>query len=126
VPSAAELYDPRCIVLIPLRAGSGVRLRLLEAWAMGVPAVTTPLGGEGLITEDGDGAVLADTADQFIAAALRLAHDHDYRHRLVERGRERLTEHTVERVAAAAHALYGEAVEVRDRERLMVGSSTSL
>ena len=46
VPSTDELLDPRGIVLVPLRAGSGVRLRILEAWAAEIPVVTTPIGGE--------------------------------------------------------------------------------
>ena len=111
VDVAASLYDPRGVVLIPLRAGSGVRMRLLEAWATGVPAVTSPLAGEGLVTGNGDGALVASTAEEFAAAAARLAEDTDLRQRIVETGRAKLTDHDCDRVASRARQLYLQAIE---------------
>jgi glycosyltransferase involved in cell wall biosynthesis len=111
VESAASLYDPRSVVLIPLRAGSGVRMRLLEAWAAGVPAVTSPLAGEGLVAENGDGALVASTAEEFASAAASLAEDTDLRRRIVETGRAKLTDHDCDRVAGRARQLYLQAIE---------------
>jgi polysaccharide biosynthesis protein PslH len=111
VESAASLYDPRGVVLIPLRAGSGVRMRLLEAWATGVPAVISPLAGEGLVAENGDGALVASTAEEFASAAARLAKDTDLRRRIVETGRAKLTDHDCDRVAGRARQLYLQAIE---------------
>lgn len=110
VPVAAELYDPRCIALIPLRAGSGVRLRLLEAWAAGAPVVTTPIGGEGLLDGDGDAALIASTCEDFAAAAARLAADTALRERLIEGGRRRLIDYSAARVAERARDLYARAI----------------
>jgi glycosyltransferase involved in cell wall biosynthesis len=111
VQTAASLYDPRAVVLIPLRAGSGVRMRLLEAWAAGVPAVASPLAGEGLVTANGDGALLASTAEEFAAAAAHLAEDPDLRQRIVESGRTKVADHDCGRVAIRARHLYVQAIE---------------
>jgi len=117
VPSTGELLDPRGIVLVPLRAGSGVRVRILEAWAAEIPVVTTPVGGEGLVAGDGDGAALAETAQSFVAAVAALAADASLRSRLVARGRERLADHDPRRVAAAARDLYLQAIAAAGRRR---------
>jgi glycosyltransferase involved in cell wall biosynthesis len=109
---ATVLYDPRAVVLIPLRAGSGVRIRLLEAWATGVPAVSSACAAEGLVADDGDGALLARTPEEFAAAAVRLAGDQGLRQRIVARGRAKLAEHTPERVAERARQLYLHAVQL--------------
>lgn len=113
VEAAASLYDPRAVVLIPLRAGSGVRMRLLEAWAAGVPAVTSPLAGEGMVTGDGDGALVASSAHEFASAAARLAEDPELRQRIIESGRAKLTDHDCGRVAARARQIYVQATEAR-------------
>jgi glycosyltransferase involved in cell wall biosynthesis len=110
VPDARRLYDPRAIALIPLRVGSGVRMRLLEAWAAGVPAVTTPAGCAGICTPDSLGALVADTPDAFAAEVIRLAKDPSLRERLIAAGRVILQDHQPARVAAAARACYDEAI----------------
>jgi GT2 family glycosyltransferase/glycosyltransferase involved in cell wall biosynthesis len=50
----------RCAVFVcPVLSGSGVRVKLLEAFASGIPAISTPLGAEGLASKDGDICLLA-------------------------------------------------------------------
>jgi glycosyltransferase involved in cell wall biosynthesis len=61
VPDAiAELARSR-IAIVPLRAGSGTRLKILEAWAAGLPVISTTLGAEGLNAQPGEQLLLADT-----------------------------------------------------------------
>jgi polysaccharide biosynthesis protein PslH len=57
-------------VVVPLRAGAGTRLKILEAMAMGRPVISTALGAEGLEVSDGVDIVLADTAAEFAHAVL--------------------------------------------------------
>jgi glycosyltransferase involved in cell wall biosynthesis len=60
------------IYVVPLRAGSGTRLKILEAMAFGKAIVTTRIGAEGIALRDGVDAVFADSAAEFAAAVLRL------------------------------------------------------
>lgn len=60
------------IAVAPLLSGSGTRLKIIEAWAAGLPVVSTSLGAEGLPARDGDTLLLADKAPDFAAAVSRL------------------------------------------------------
>ena len=60
------------IAVVPLLTGSGTRLKILEAWAAGVPVVSTTIGAEGLPVRDGETALLADGAEAFAGAVTRL------------------------------------------------------
>jgi glycosyltransferase involved in cell wall biosynthesis len=61
------------IMLVPLRIGSGLRVKILAALTLGVPVVTTSIGAEGLLVTHGEELLVADTPDQFANAALSLA-----------------------------------------------------
>jgi glycosyltransferase involved in cell wall biosynthesis len=66
-----ELAKAR-IAVVPILAGSGTRLKILEAWAAGLPVVSTPLGAEGLSAEDGRHLLLAPNAPAFAKAVGKL------------------------------------------------------
>jgi glycosyltransferase involved in cell wall biosynthesis len=58
--------------IVPLRVGSGVRIRILEALAWGVPVVSTSTGCEGLEVESGRHLLVADRPDELAAAVSKL------------------------------------------------------
>lgn len=60
------------VAVVPLLAGSGTRIKILEAWAGGTPVVSTKLGAEGLEFHDREHLVLADDAESFTAAVSEL------------------------------------------------------
>jgi glycosyltransferase involved in cell wall biosynthesis len=60
------------VAVVPLLAGSGTRLKILEAWAAGLPVVSTTLGAEGLGARDGESLLLADGGPAFAEAVSRL------------------------------------------------------
>jgi glycosyltransferase involved in cell wall biosynthesis len=60
---------------IPLRVGSGTRIKVFEAMAMGCPVVSTRLGVEGLDVTPGEHYLVADTAADFAASILTLLSD---------------------------------------------------
>ena len=60
------------VAVVPILAGSGTRLKILEAWAAGLPVVSTPVGAEGLPIRDGENILLAGSAGTFTAAVSRL------------------------------------------------------
>jgi glycosyltransferase involved in cell wall biosynthesis len=68
-------YQDAHVAVVPLRAGGGTRLKILEAMALGRPVVSTPLGCEGLAVEDGKHLLIAKDADAFAAAVARLLTD---------------------------------------------------
>jgi glycosyltransferase involved in cell wall biosynthesis len=72
VDDAVETLAGARVAVAPLLAGSGTRLKIIEAWAAGVPVVSTTVGAEGLdATHDRD-LLVADTALDFAQAILRL------------------------------------------------------
>jgi hypothetical protein len=56
------------VAVVPLLAGSGTRFKILEAWAAGLPVVSTTLGAEGLPARHGENLLLADGGPAFAAA----------------------------------------------------------
>jgi glycosyltransferase involved in cell wall biosynthesis len=75
------------ISLIPLRVGSGTRLKAFEAIASGLPVVSTTLGVEGLGLESGKHYLAADTETDFADAILALLGDAPRRVAMAETGR---------------------------------------
>src|SRR5262249_31649543 len=63
------------LVVVPLRIGGGTRLKILEAWALGKPVVSTTIGAEGLPAEDGKNIALADSVEAFAQRATQLLND---------------------------------------------------
>jgi glycosyltransferase involved in cell wall biosynthesis len=74
-------------VVVPLRVGSGTRLKILEAMAAGVPVVSTKLGAEGLEVTHGENILLAETPAEFARALQDLSGASGLRARLVEGAR---------------------------------------
>ena len=88
VPDVRPYYAGALAAVVPLRFGSGTRLKILEAMAAGIPVISTRLGAEGLDLEDGTHLLIADSASEMIAAVTRLAASPDLWHRLSRFGRE--------------------------------------
>jgi glycosyltransferase involved in cell wall biosynthesis len=60
------------VAVVPLRYGSGTRLKIIEAFAHGIPVVSTALGAEGLGAQDGVHLLVGETTDELAAACSRL------------------------------------------------------
>lgn len=81
-----HLHRARAMV-VPLRAGSGTRLKILEAMAAGTPVVSTPLGAAGIDAVDGEHLLLGDTPADLAAQTLRVLTDDALATRLSEAAR---------------------------------------
>ncbi len=68
------VHQATCFI-VPLRVGGGTRLKILDAWAMGMAVVSTSIGCEGLATEDGGNILVRDTPAQFADAIDTLLRD---------------------------------------------------
>ena len=93
------------VFLCPILSGSGVRVKLLEAFAAGIPVVSTRLGAEGLADKDGEICALADEPEAFAQAILALLGDQQKAGAMARRARgdveanrdmRRMTERLVE------------------------------
>ena len=76
VKDLAHEYDTADIVVAPIRGGGGTRIKILEAFAHGVPVVSTSKGVEGLDVENGIHLLIEDDAGLFAKACIRLMTDH--------------------------------------------------
>jgi glycosyltransferase involved in cell wall biosynthesis len=92
VPDVAPYYAAAKVAVVPLRAGGGSRIKILEAFAHGRPVVSTRIGAEGLAVADGRHLLLADTAEAFAAAVRRLLSDPDLAARLAAEARQLVDE----------------------------------
>ncbi len=63
------------VVVVPVRYGSGTRLKILEAFAHRVPVVSTSLGAEGIGVQDGVHLLIGDTVSALVSACTRLLQD---------------------------------------------------
>jgi glycosyltransferase involved in cell wall biosynthesis len=82
VPSMEEELARTSVAVVPVRYGSGTRVKILESFAHRVPVVSTTLGAEGLGVQDGVHLLLADDPEEFSAATVRLLGDPSLRARL--------------------------------------------
>jgi polysaccharide biosynthesis protein PslH len=82
VQDLAPLYEAADVAVVPLRAGGGTRIKILESFAHGVPVVTTSLGAEGIDAADGVHLLFADNAEDFAYACLRIKEAPEFAARL--------------------------------------------
>lgn len=67
------LYAEADVAVVPIRAGGGTRIKILEAFAYGTPVVATSIGIEGIAAQDGEHALIADGPEAFVRACIALA-----------------------------------------------------
>lgn len=75
VDDIRPFYAKAAVSVVPLRVGSGTRLKILESMAARVPVVSTRLGAEGIEARDGSDIVLADTPAELASALTRVITD---------------------------------------------------
>lgn len=85
-PDVAPYYATADVVIVPIRAGGGTRIKILEAFSYRLPVVSTTIGAEGLDLTQGYHAEIADGPDQFAEACQRLFHDPNRRAALADAG----------------------------------------
>lgn len=112
VDDLTPYMEAAALMVVPVRAGSGMRVRLLEAFARAMPAVTTTIGLEGIHATHDEHILVADEVDTFAAETLRLLHDPVLQERLASNGR-RLAEDKYDWrvVLAQMDAVYAKAEE---------------
>lgn len=92
VPDLTPILAETAVFIVPLRVGTGMRVKILNSLAQGLPVVTTSIGCEGIAVEDGVHVLIADTAQGFADAVMRLLHDRGLADRLGMNGRVLIAE----------------------------------
>jgi GT2 family glycosyltransferase/glycosyltransferase involved in cell wall biosynthesis len=92
VEDVREPLGRYAVFVCPILSGSGMRVKLLEAFAAGIPVVSTPLGAEGLAGTDGDICSLAADPLEFAQKIVELFDDGEKARGLACRARERVVE----------------------------------
>jgi sugar transferase (PEP-CTERM/EpsH1 system associated) len=88
VPDVTPYYEQSRGSIVPLRAGGGTRLKILESMALGRPVVSTAIGCEGLEVADGRHILIADGPEQFAEKTVRLMTDRALYQRIVDEARQ--------------------------------------
>ena len=88
VPDVAPFLERARVTLVPLRIGTGSRLKALEAMAAGRPVAGTSIGLGGLDVEPGREALVADDPAELARAVVQCLTDDELAGRLAAHGRE--------------------------------------
>jgi glycosyltransferase involved in cell wall biosynthesis len=72
VDDAEVFMQSRGVMIVPIQAGSGIRIKSLEAMALGVPVVSTSIGAQGLTVESGTQMIIADDPEGFADGIIQL------------------------------------------------------
>ena len=93
VPDVRPYMWNASVFVVPLRMGGGTRFKVVEAMAAGIPVVSTRLGAEGIPAVDGRDLLLADDADAFAGAVVRVLTDPVLAAKLAENGLKFVRQH---------------------------------
>ena len=104
VPDLDEVFARARVFVAPLRYGAGIKVKVLDSLARGVPVVATPLAAEGLHLCDGESALIAEGPEEFAAAVVHLHGDPPLWRRLVDGGHAVLDRHFSESAMDASLA----------------------
>ena len=88
VPELAPYPEQSTLMVVPVRAGGGMRVRLLEAFAYAMPVVMTTIGLEGIHAELEKDVLVADTAEDFAKRVIELLENIPLQEKLAMSGRQ--------------------------------------
>jgi len=87
VPNLDQLLAETAAFIVPLRAGGGMRVKILDTWCWGLPIVSTSIGAEGILIRDGENILIADSAETLSKAVQRILREPSLAQALRENGR---------------------------------------
>lgn len=113
-PDLSAYMNQARVFIAPLRVGGGTRLKILDAWAAGIPVVATTLACEGLGATDGAELLIGDTPEEFVERVQRLLTDDALWYDISTRARDRLRAgFTWSSIGAQLRARYAEVSAAR-------------
>jgi glycosyltransferase involved in cell wall biosynthesis len=88
VPDLERILAETAVFIVPLRAGGGMRVKILDTWCWGLPIVSTSIGAEGINIRKGENILIADEAPAFGRAIERVLGEPDLASQLRTNGRQ--------------------------------------
>jgi glycosyltransferase involved in cell wall biosynthesis len=85
-------YCKKSIMLVPIKTGSGIRMKILYAMAQGVPVVSTSVGCEGIDVTDGVELLIANKAEGFVQSIAKICSDLDFTYNMVSKAQKFIKE----------------------------------
>jgi sugar transferase (PEP-CTERM/EpsH1 system associated) len=112
VDDVVPYYRRSTVCVVPLRAGGGTRLKILEAMALGRSVVSTTIGCEGLDVVDGKHLLVADNPERFAEQTVRLLTDRALYERITTNARRLVVSHyDWDAIAEQMMQIYAEVIE---------------
>ncbi len=107
VKDSNEFMAKSGTLVTPILSGSGIRIKILEAMALGTPCITTKLGASGIdITQSG--LQIADTEDEFVDLILKLQENKEFRQEVGTRSRDYISKvHSFDNCIALMKSTFG-------------------
>jgi polysaccharide biosynthesis protein PslH len=87
VPDLIPYFEKSALVVVPVRAGSGMRVRILESFAYAMPVITTTIGLEGINAHHGEEVLVADTPEEFAGCVIEVLQNEQLQVKLASNGR---------------------------------------
>jgi glycosyltransferase involved in cell wall biosynthesis len=107
VPELAPYFEKSAVMVVPVRAGGGMRVRILEAFAYAMPVVTTTIGLEGIHAEPGKDVLVGDTETDFANHVSNLLENVSLQEKLSVNGRKlAMTKYDWQVVLSAMKPIY--------------------
>jgi polysaccharide biosynthesis protein PslH len=88
VEDPSHYLESASLMVVPLRAGGGMRVKILNALGQGLPIVSTTLGCEGIAVQTGVHLLIADSPQDFAGAVIRVLEDRELANELGRSGRQ--------------------------------------
>jgi len=93
VDSLLDLYNTVDIAINPVRFGSGLKIKNIEALSFGKPLITSSLGVEGLTSFVGKGLEVANTVEEWLQVVEKLLHSKDYYHEILRKAKQEVQQY---------------------------------
>jgi glycosyltransferase involved in cell wall biosynthesis len=87
VADLQQILAETSVLIVPLHAGGGMRVKILDTWSWGIPIVSTSIGAEGIATRDQENILIADTIETFTQSVQRVLGDLALNQSLRQNGR---------------------------------------
>jgi polysaccharide biosynthesis protein PslH len=87
VPDLTQVLAETAALIVPLHAGGGMRVKILDAWSQALPIVSTSIGAEGIDIRDQDNILIADASETFTQSVQRALGDLTLNQALRQNGR---------------------------------------